>query len=160
MALDFPCGQEFIDGKYAVIADLGDLHAGVGRGAAGLVPPEVTFTGCDDVVAWSRQRANRNLVGHGAAGKEERRFLAEDRGDLFLQQVGRRILAVLIVAYRRTGNRVAHRLRGSRDGVRAQVDGASRIGAHGSNGSGIDGSSASKFNVINRSWMFLRLQVW
>ena len=48
-------------------ADLVQLHAGVGRRAAGLVPDGVALAADDHVVAGPRQHAQRDLVGHRAA---------------------------------------------------------------------------------------------
>ncbi len=90
--------------------------------APGLVQHEVRLGRHEHVVARSRQAAQRDLVGHRARGQEERGLEAEQRGDLVLQPVDRRILAVLVVADLRLGHGAAHR--GARQGhrIRAQVD--------------------------------------
>jgi hypothetical protein len=108
--------------EHAVRADLVDLHAGVGRRAAELMPGGVRFAAGDDLVAGARQRAQRHLVGHGAAGQPHRGRFAQQLGHARLQPVGAGVLAVLVVADLGTGHRRAHRSGGPGDGVGAQVD--------------------------------------
>ena len=72
-------GDELVGGEHAAGADLGELHAGVGRRAAGLVPHRVALAADDHVVAGPRQHAQRDLVGHRARRQPERRLLAEQR---------------------------------------------------------------------------------
>ena len=115
-------GDELRRAEDAARADLGELHAGIRRRAAGLVPDGVAFAADDDVVAGARQDAQRHLVGHRAAGQPERGFLAEQRGDVLLQPVGRRVFAVLVVADRCGGHGRAHLGRGTGHGVGAEVD--------------------------------------
>jgi hypothetical protein len=76
----------------------------------------------DDVVAGPGQNPQRDLVGHRPARQPERGIFPEQLGDDLLQAVGRRVLAVLVVAHRRRGHRRAHGLRRARDGVGTQVD--------------------------------------
>ena len=90
--------EEFFGGEYAPRADLGQLDARIGGRASGLVPDRVGLAADDHIVAGTRERAQRNLVRHRAAGQPQRRFLAEHRGDAFLQRVDRGVVAVLVVA--------------------------------------------------------------
>jgi hypothetical protein len=48
-----------------------------------------------------REHAQGHLIGHRAARKPQRRFLAEQCRHALLQQVGSRVLAVLVVAHGR-----------------------------------------------------------
>ena len=50
-------GAQLLGAEHAALADLVDLHAGVGRGAAQLVPGGMRFAAGDDLVAGARQRA-------------------------------------------------------------------------------------------------------
>ena len=77
--------------------------------APGLVQHDVRLGRHEHVVARPRQRAQGDLVGHRARGQEERGLRAEQRRDLVLQPVDRRILAVLVVADLRLGHGAAHR---------------------------------------------------
>jgi len=129
-------GDEFRRAEDAARADLGELHAGVGRRAAGLVPDRVALAADDDVVAGSRQHPQRHLVGHRAAGKPERGLLAEQGGDLVLQPVDRRVFAVLVVADRSGGHRGPHLGRGTGDGIGTKVDGFHADAGRGSLASG------------------------
>ena len=104
-------------------ADGGELHPGIGRRGAGFVPHHVRVLADDHIVAGPGQQLDGDLVGHRAARHEQRRFLAEQRGDPLLQEVDRRVLAVLVVADRRFGHGPAHLRRRPGDGVRTQVDG-------------------------------------
>ena len=69
-----------------------------------------------------RQHPERHLVGHRPARQPERRLLPEERGRALLEAIHGGILAVLVVADRGGRHRSAHRGRGQRDGVGAQVD--------------------------------------
>ena len=115
-------GEELVGGEAAVGADLGELHAGVGRRRAGLVPHGVALDAHDDVVARTAVELERELVGHRPGRDEERRLLAEQRGHALLQLEDARVLAVLVVADGSAGDRLAHRLGRAADGVRAEVD--------------------------------------
>ena len=116
-------GFELVRGEQPAPSDLDQLHAGVGRGAAGLVPAGVRLAAGDDLVARPRQHAQRHLVGHRARRQPERRLLAQQLRAALLQQVRRRVLAVLAVAHRGGGHRRAHGVGGAGDGVGTQVDG-------------------------------------
>src|SRR5262249_59035101 len=59
---------------------------------------------------------------HRARGHEERRLLAEQPGRGLLEPVDARVLAVDVVADRGAGHHLAHRRRGTRHGVAAQID--------------------------------------
>ena len=60
------------DVEDAARADLDQLHAGVRRRAAGLVPAGVGLAADDDLVARPRQHAQRDLVGHRPRRQPER----------------------------------------------------------------------------------------
>ena len=100
--------DEFGGAEDAAGADLGELHAGVGGRPAGFVPDGVAFAADDDVVARPGQHAQRNLVGHRAAGQPERRLLAEQGRDALLQRIDGRILAELVVTDGRGGDGRTH----------------------------------------------------
>ena len=104
------------------LADLGELHPGVHRARARLVPHQVALPTHDHIVAGPGQQSQRDLVGHGAGRQPERSLLAEQCRALLLQRVDRRILAELVVADRRRRDHRAHRRRRPRDGVGAEID--------------------------------------
>ena len=106
----------------AAAADLGELHAGVGRRAAGLVPDRVALAADDDSSPGRVSTRSATWFAIVPLGSQERGFLAEQRGDALLQPVDGRVLAVLVVADRRGRHRRAHRRRRTGDGVGAQVD--------------------------------------
>ena len=114
--------NELVRREDAAGADLGELHTGVRRAAAGLVPDGVALAADDHVVARTGERAQRHLVGHRARRQPERRLLAEQLGDALLQRVDRRVFAELIVADVGRGHRGAHAGRGIRDGIGAEID--------------------------------------
>ena len=104
-----------------------ELHAGIGAAGAGFVPDHVGFVAEHDVVAGPGHDLERDLVGHRAARNEDRRLLAEQVGDPFLQQVHRRIFAILVVADLGLGHRAPHARRWFRDGVRTEIDSVHEI---------------------------------
>ena len=59
----------------------------------------------------------RDQIGHGAAGNEQRGFLAGDIGRQLFQPTDRRIAIAQIVAENGTPHRVAHFFRWQRDRV-------------------------------------------
>ena len=120
-------GEELVGGEAPVGADLGELHAADRRGRAGLVPHGVALGAHDHVVAGAAVQLQRELVGHRPGRDEQRRLLAEQRRDPFLQQVHARVLGVLIVADLGFGDRPAHRRRRAGHGVRSQVDDAASL---------------------------------
>jgi hypothetical protein len=70
-------GPEFVGTEAATLPDLADLHAGIGRRAPELVSSDMRFTGGNGFVTWPRQRAQRDLVGHGTAREPHSGFLAQ-----------------------------------------------------------------------------------
>ncbi len=118
---------EFRLGEEPSPPDRGELHAGIGAAGAGFVPDHVGFVAEHDIVARPRQDLQRDLVGHRAARHEDRGLLAEQIRDPFLQQVHRRIFAVLIVADLGFGNRAPHAGGWFRDGVGTKIDGVHGI---------------------------------
>ena len=72
--------------EHAARADLVDLHAGVRRRAAGLVPAGMRLARRDHLVARPREHAQRHLVGHRAGRQPQRGLLAEQLGDARLQR--------------------------------------------------------------------------
>jgi hypothetical protein len=80
----------------------------------------------DDFIARLTMHRQRDLVAHGAGRQEEGRLLAEKPRHCLVQEIDRRVLAALFVAYDGVGNRVAHRGARSRRRVADQVDGDRR----------------------------------
>ena len=58
----------------------------------------------DDFIAGTGQHLEGDLVCHRAARHEQGRLLAEQLGDLLLQQIDRWVLAILVIADRRGGH--------------------------------------------------------
>jgi hypothetical protein len=83
---------------------------------ARLEHPAMGVASDQDLFAGLAQRAQRDLVGHGAGGHQQRGLGAEQIGDPILQQPHRRILAVDVVTDLGGGDRRAHR--GGRAGHR------------------------------------------
>ncbi len=75
-----------------------------------------------------------DLVAHGAGGEEDRRLLAEELRHAFLQPVGGRVLAALLVPHLRARHRLAHGFGRAGHGVGEEVD-------HGKNGEEGTGNS-------------------
>ena len=90
--------------------------------APDLVPDHVRFVAEHDIVAGPRQDLERDLIGHRAARNEDRGLLAEQCRHAFLQQVDRRIFAVLVVADLGFGDRAPHARRRLRHGVGTKID--------------------------------------
>ena len=97
------------------------LDAAERRRAAAFPAIGVRHLADDVFVAAAAVRHDRHQVALRAAGDEERRFLAEHRGDLFLQRVDARVVAEDVVAHGRFGHRRAHRRGWPGHGVAAQV---------------------------------------
>ena len=110
-------GAQIRRGEQPAASDHGELHAGIRRRGPELVPDDVRLVAHHHIVAGTGQQLEADLVRHRAAGHEERRLLAEQRGDAFLQRAHRRVLAVLVVAHRRMRHRRAHRIGGQRHRV-------------------------------------------
>ncbi len=91
-------GQEFGGGERAACSRFGELHAGVGGRGARFVPDSVRTSPDNHVVSGVGENPERYLVRHRAARKPQRRLLAKQRCDLFLEQVDGGILAELVVA--------------------------------------------------------------
>ena len=106
--------------------------------APGLVPHGVGLHADDHVVARAAVELQRELVGHRPGRDEQRRLLAQQRGDALLERDDRRVLAVLVVAHLGLGDRAAHRIRRPRDRVGPEIDHA-------------DGSSSS-LPMVRRPW--------
>src|SRR6266851_3860438 len=96
-------GAEILGGEKAAAADDAELHAGIGRCRTGFVPHDMRLVADDDFIARPGQHLEADLVRHGAARHEQRRFLAEQRGDALLQAIDRGILAILVIADGRFG---------------------------------------------------------
>jgi hypothetical protein len=75
-----------------------------------------------DLVAGLGVAAQRQLVGHGAAGHEQRGFLAEQSGRAPLQLGHGRVLAVDVVADLGRGHGRAHGGGRAGEGIAMQVD--------------------------------------
>ena len=76
----------------------------------------------DDLLARSHQQAQAELVGHRPGRAVEARLEPEQLGDLGLERVEFRVLAVDVVADLGLRHGLAHRRRRSRDRVAAEVD--------------------------------------
>ena len=76
----------------------------------------------EDFVLRAAVDAERDLVGHGARGHEQSGLVAEERRDMALQLVDRRILAEHVIAHGRGVHRREHRGRGPGHRVAAEVD--------------------------------------
>jgi hypothetical protein len=108
-------------------SNLGQLNARVGGRSPGLVPDRVCLAADDHIVAGPSERAQRNLVRHGAARQPERGFFSQQPGDALLQRVHRRIVTVLVITDVGCSDRRSHRRGWTGDRIRAQVDGRRRI---------------------------------
>ena len=91
-------------------------------GAAELRDEHVRVLLADELVAELRVQAQRDLVRHRRGREEDRLVLAEQRGGACLQLVDGRILALLLVADDRRGDRGAHPLGRLSRRVGAKVD--------------------------------------
>ena len=101
-------------------------EAGVDGRAAELVDQDVRVLLGEQLLAGPREDPQRDLVRHRRGGDEDRLLLAEQRGAAALELEHRRVLALLLVADDRLGDRAAHLGRGLGERVCAEVD-------HGSN---------------------------
>ena len=90
--------------------------------AAVLVDDDMRVLLCDEHVTRTRVELERDLVRHRRGRDEDRRLVSEERRHAILERVDRRILALLLVADGRLGDRAAHAVRRLRRRVRAQVD--------------------------------------
>ena len=104
------------------VVERADLHAGVQRGGGRLVLADVGPGGAEHLGPRPGQEAEGDLVAHRPGRDVERRLLAHHGGGQLLQPVDRRVLAVDVVADLGVGHGPAHRRRGRRDRVGAQVD--------------------------------------
>ena len=86
----------------------GELHAGVRAARARFVQHDMRLDRHDHSSPWSSEQFERRLVRHRARGHEQRRLLAEQRGNAFLQTADGGILAILVVADLGLGHGAAH----------------------------------------------------
>ena len=93
-----------------------------GRGRARLPEPEVCIGPDEHLVARACVRPDRDLVGHRPGRHEHGGLFPEHPRHAFLERPDRGIVAVDVIPHRRRGDRRAHRVRGTGDRVRAEVD--------------------------------------
>ena len=111
------------DAEAAVHArDRLDHEARVRRRAAVLVDDDVRLLLRDEHVPRPRVELQRDLVRHRRGRHEERRLLPEERRGALLEEVDGRVLAPLLVADVRGGDRRTHPVRRPRGGVRTKID--------------------------------------
>ena len=103
----------------AFAGDRPDLDAGQDRQGAGLVVIKVRLGLDDNLLASRGVGHDRDLVAHGAAGDEERRFLADHGRARLLKLADGGILAKDIVAHLGPGHGLAHGRRGFGHGIAA-----------------------------------------
>ena len=104
------------------ILERADARADDDRVTGRLVDDDVVLAAGDRLLAAAQVRHLRDEVAHRPRRDEEARLLAEQLGGAFLEGVDRRVVAEDVVADLGLGHRAAHRRRGLRDGVAAQVD--------------------------------------
>src|SRR5262245_13930343 len=100
-------------------------------GSAGLEVDRVRGPMRQHLLARPAMHTERDLVAHGAGGQEHRRLLAEQLGDHVLEEIHRRILALLLVAHLGVAHESAHRRRRLRQRVAVEIDLDPRRRAHG-----------------------------
>ena len=99
-----------------------ELHAGERGAGAALVEDDVRALADDHLVAGARVQRDGELVAHRAGRHEERRLLADERGDLLLERANARVLAEDVVADLGARHDLAHGGSRARDGVGAEID--------------------------------------
>ncbi len=105
-------------------------HAGEVRHHRHLVVEDMAALFADDLLPVRGVQLDRDLVAHGAAGHEQRRFASEDLRRALLQPIDGRVFAVNVVANLGFEHGAPHLGRGLGYGVGAQVDqSVSSIGA-------------------------------
>ena len=87
-----------------------------------LVAKDVAVRFAEKIVTGLAVDAHAELVTHRARRNEERGFFAEHCGDLFFELSHGGVVAKNVVAHVGGGHGGAHRGRGTRDGVAAEVD--------------------------------------
>ena len=73
-------------------------------------------------IARTAEDVQRDLIGHRRGRKKNRLLVAEKLRPSTLEVVDGRVLALLLVADRGVGDRLAHRLRGLGQGIGAEID--------------------------------------
>ena len=96
--------------------------SGVNGRAAELGEEDVTVLLADELVAGLGVQAQRDLVRHRRGREEDRLLLPEQPRRTLLELVDRRVLALLLVADDRRGDRGAHPGGGTRGRVGTKVD--------------------------------------
>src|SRR4030095_12439406 len=114
--------DEFAGRETPGTADLRELHTRVRAAAAHLVPYRVALAADDDVVAGTRERAQRDLVRHGAGWQPERRLLTQQPCDTSLELVDGGVFTELIVADWRGGHCGPHAVGRTCNRVGAEID--------------------------------------
>ncbi len=111
-------------GAEAPVLGADGLHdqAGVHGRPAQLVAEDVRELLGEHLVPGLGEHAQGDLVRHRGRGDEHRLLLAEERGATLLERDHGRVLALLLVADDRLGDRPAHPLGRLRQRVRAEVD--------------------------------------
>src|SRR5581483_10944507 len=112
----------WVDEAAVVVARLAQLDAADPGRAGDLVVQYVGLAAHDGFVAALAVRQQRDEVGHGAAGDEHGRLLAHPVGGHLLQALDGGVVAEDVVSDFGPEHRLAHRRRGMRDRVAAQVD--------------------------------------
>ena len=86
------------------------------------MPDHVALDADDDLVAGRAEVPQGELVGHRPRRDQQGGLGAQQGGDLLLQAVDARVLAVLVVADLGLGDRLTHLGGRAGDGVGAKVD--------------------------------------
>lgn len=104
------CGGNLVLLHRAVrlVRDRVRVHAAQGRYAAGFIAKRVALIAKDGFVAPAAMCQDGDKIGHGAAGHEQCRFLAQALGGHRLQTVDCRILAEDIIAQGGLAHRLPH----------------------------------------------------
>ena len=115
--------RELVEPQHAPIAfDRLRRHAEELRVGALLVVVDVAVGLAEEFVAGAAVDPHRELIAHRARRDEQGRLLAEHFGDAILERDDGRIFAEDVVADFGGGHGRAHRWRGFRDSIAAQID--------------------------------------
>ncbi len=132
VGLDGGAGLVEVDAAVRLVLDGLRLHAAQHGGATALIAIVVRRLAAEVFITAATVAHDRQQVGLGAGGGEQRRFKTQPLGGVGLQAVDGRVVAVNVISHFRAGHGIAHFRGGAGNSVAAEIN-------HDDRGSGLSG---------------------